>query len=174
MPLPIPIPYNWNVGDTGNAALLDAAIRDPITFLLNPPIAKYAQTSAQTLTTSVTTSITWPTPALDYYGGYAAGTPTRYTPTVAGWYLVVGNIAFAPNVTGPRDAQIAFNGASVINHVSSAPTPSASFNSVVGITSLVQCNGTTDYFELQGEQVSGANLATVPALTTMTILWVHA
>lgn len=176
MVLPVPTPYNWSVGDTGNAALLDAAIRDPITFLMNPPIAQYAQTSTQSLPSSAFTAITWPTPTLDYYGGYSASTPTRYTPTAAGWYLAIGNVGFASTSSAPgaRDVQICKNGTgNVINEVSLGNA--AAFNTVVGVASLVFCNGTTDYLEVYADQNSGAPIASVVSgRTSFTVVWIHA
>lgn len=172
--LPPPAPTSEAPGNFIASALWNASLYNSVLFLASPPIAQYTQTSVQALTTSTMTSVTWPTPTYDSYGGYAAGTPTRYTPTAAGWYLAIGNVAFATNATGSRDVQIAKNGAVAVNHVSSAASPTAGFNSAVGITSLIQCNGTTDYFELQADQASGGNLNTVAALTSLTVLWIHA
>ncbi len=175
MPLAIPTPYQWQVGDTGNAALLNAQIYNGLTYLLNPPIATLVQTSVQTLTTSTVTAITWPTPAVDTYSGWASGTPTRYTPQVQGYYLAVGNIGFASTSSAPgaRDAQICKNGTgTVVNEVSLGNA--AAFNTIVGVASLVFCNGTTDYLELYADQNSGANMNTVVGgRTSFTIMWIH-
>jgi hypothetical protein len=172
MPLAIPTPYQWQVGDTGNAALLNSQIYNGLTYLLNPPIATLVQTSVQALTTSVTTAMTWPTPAVDTYSGWASGTPTRYTPQVQGYYLAVGNVGFAANATGARSAQVAKNGATVANEVSLASAGSV-FNTIVGVTSLVFCNGTTDYLELNADQNSGGPINTVVSRTSFTIMWIH-
>ena len=172
--LPVPIPATEAVGNFITAALWNSQIYNSFTFLLNPPIAQYMQTSAQAIAATTMTSITWPTPVYDSYGGYAAGTPTRYTPQVAGWYLAIGNVAFAANAVGARAAQFAKNGATVVNQIAGT-NATASFNSVLGVTSLINCNGTTDYFELQGEHTSTTNpLNTAPAVTSMTVLWIHA
>lgn len=171
--LPVPIPASEAVGNFITAALWNAQIYNAFTFLLNPPIFSVAQTSTQALANTTMTSITWPTPTFDSYGGYASGTPTRYIPQVAGWYLAVGNVAFLPNATGARVAQIAKNGSSVVNQVATLSS-GAAFNSVVGVVSLINCNGTTDYFELQADHNAGAGMTTVVALTSLTVLWVHA
>jgi hypothetical protein len=172
MPLAIPTPYQWQVGDTGNAALLNSQIYNGLTYLLNPPIATLVQTSTQSLASSAATAITWPTPSVDTYSGWASGTPTRYTPQVQGYYLAVGNIGFAnTSSTGARDAQIAKNGSTVINEVSVANA--GTFNSVVGVVSLVFCNGTTDYIELSSNQNSGGAIASVVGRTSFTIMWIH-
>jgi hypothetical protein len=175
MPLPVPIPYNWNVGDTGNAALLDAAIRDPITFLTNPPIATLVQTSTQSIATSTSTAVTWPTPTVDTYSGWASGTPTRYTPQVAGYYLCIGNLGFAAtSAVGARDAQIEKNGTTVVNEVG-VGNAGTSYSTVIGVVSMVFCNGTSDYIELYANQNSGGALATVVSgRTSLTVMWIHA
>jgi hypothetical protein len=171
--LAIPTPYQWQVGDTGNAALLNAQIYNGLTYLLNPPIATLAQTSVQALTSSVVTALTWPTPTVDTYSGWASGTPTRYTPQVQGYYLCVGNVGFAANATGARDAQICKNGTgTVINEV--AVGNAGTFNSIVSVTSLVFCNGSSDYLELYADQNSGSSLNTVVGgRTSFTIMWIH-
>ena len=174
MALAVPVPYTWSVGDTGNAAILNAQIRDPALFFLNPPVAEYVQTSVQALGNAATTTLTWPTPATDSYSGYSSSTPTRYTPTVAGWYLVSGNIGFAnTSVTGMRMAQVAKNGATAINQQALAAATTG-YNSAIGVLSLVYLNGTGDYIELQANQSSGVALNSVVTLTTLTVLFVHA
>lgn len=171
--LAIPTPYQWQVGDTGNAALLNSQIYNGLTYLLNPPIATLVQTSTQSLTSSVVAAMTWPTPAVDTYSGWASGTPTRYTPQVQGYYLAIGNIGFASTTSAPgaRSAQIVKNGATVVNEVSLGNA--AAFNTIVGVASLVFCNGTTDYLELNGDQNSGNPIVTVVSRTSFTIMWIH-
>jgi hypothetical protein len=173
--LAIPTPYQWQVGDTGNAALLNSQIYNGLTYLLNPPIATLVQTSTQSIPSSAFTAITWPTPSVDTYSGWASGNPTRYTPQVAGYYLAIGNVGFASTSSAPgaRDVQICKNGTgTVINEV--ALGNAAVFNTIVGVVSLVFCNGTTDYLELYADQNSGAPIATVVSgRTSFTIVWIH-
>lgn len=171
--LPPPAPTSEIPGNFIASALWNASLYNSILFLASPPIAQYAQTSVQAMASSTVVTMTWPTPVYDSYGGYAAGNPTRYTPQVAGWYLVVANLGIAPNGTGFRMCHVLKNGSTTASETSlSAAT--AGFNSVMGVTALVNCNGTTDYFEVQGDQSSGAPLNTITGLTNMTVLWVHA
>lgn len=123
--------------------------------------------------TSAFTAVTWAAPTLDPYTFYSAAHPTRCTPQQPGWYLVIANLGYAPNATGARVGEIQKNGSTIINQVSNGNAGSG-FNTVIGVMSLVQCNGSSDYFELVGDQNSGASLNTVPAVTTLTALWVHA
>lgn len=171
--LAVPIPYQWQVGDTGNAALLNAQLYNGLTYLLNPPAASYQQTSGQSLTSGSVTPITWPTPVLDLYGGYSAGTPTRYTGQVAGYYLISGSVSVAPNATGNRIAEIHKNGSGSAVVQGAVPAAGAANSTTVPVTGFVFLNGSTDYIELDGFQSSGGPLSTTASVTSLNIFWVH-
>lgn len=171
--LAVPIPYTWQPADTGNAALLNAQIRDPMTFLLNPPAFSAAQTSVQSIANATIVALTWPTPTLDTYGGWASGTPTRYTPQVPGYYDIAATYAAAPNGTGNRDILVNRNGTNIAQ--CSMPTPSSADDTCIQVTApLVLFNGTTDYFEIAVVQRSGGALNTVITLTQVDCKWSHA
>lgn len=171
--LPVPTAVSEIPGNFLASAIWNASVANAIGFLTNPPIATLVQTSVQATTSTITVALTWPTPTVDTYGGYAAGNPTRYTPQVPGYYLIVGNVGFAANATGGRSAQVAKNGAAVVNEAS-VGNAGAVFTTVVGVTSLVFCNGTTDYLELNADQNSGAGINTVVGRTSFTVMWIHA
>jgi hypothetical protein len=172
--LTVPNPPTEVPGNFITSAWSNANILNGLNFLANPPIFSAAQTSVQALANGAFVAVTWPTPAYDPYGGYAAGNPSRYTPTAPGWYFAIGNIGWASNATGGRVAEICKNGsANVVNQVA-AGNAGAAFNTVAGVVSLVQCNGTTDYFELYSDQNSGGPLNSVIAVTSLTVLWAHA
>ncbi len=160
-----PIPYQWQVGDTGNAALLNAQLFNGLTFLLGPPLVSYQQSTAQSLASAGFTAVSWPTPVADTYGGYSASTPTRYTPQAPGWYLFIGSIGWAANATGGRTAAIYKNGTILSQQTLGNAT--ATFNSVAQVCAFVYCNGTSDYVELYSNQSSGGALNSVPAFTTL-------
>lgn len=170
-----PIPYSWSVGDVGSAALLDAQLYTGLTFLLGPPIALYQQSTAQSLGSNTFTTVTWPTPSVDTYGGYSASNPTRYTPQQPGYYAAVGQIGWVPNGTGGRTTTLAKNGAGGGAGFceSSVGNSGASFNSVVQALGAVYFNGTSDYFELISNQNSGSALNSVPAYTSLFVFFVH-
>lgn len=114
--------------------------------------------STQTITTATQTAVIFDAPTIDTLGAYSAGTPTRFTPTVAGTYVFDGQISYAGNATGSRLGSWYKNGAqnNYIRHVGSAVEMGASMPG----TPIVM-NGTTDYVELYTYQDSGGNLATV-------------
>lgn len=143
-----------------------------VQFLLNPPLLLASQSVAQTLTTATITALTWQTPAYDPYVMWAGGTPTRITPTVAGYYAFAGSCGFAVNGSGARSISIRKNGvATDINQTTAAPS---GFNAVLQVVSIIQMNGTTDYVEIYVDQNSGGNLNTVTGITTVAAKWEHA
>lgn len=173
--LPVPTAVSEIPGNFLASAIWNASVANAIGFLTNPPIATLIQTSTQSIPTSASTAVTWPTPTVDTYGGYASGTPTRYTPQVAGYYLCIGNLGFAAtSAVGARDAQIEKNGTTVVNEVGVGNAGTA-YSTVIGVVSMVFCNGTSDYIELYANQNSGGALASVVSgRTSLTVMWIHA
>jgi len=176
--LAVPIPYTWSPGDIESAALLNAQIRDSITFLLNKPIATLLQTvSTQTFTTATWTTLTWDaTASVDTYGGYNSGTSTsKYVAQVAGTYRVNGLVNLVNNATGLRAARLAKNGTAVQGaQERRAPAPATGTTVPVGWEIPLAVG---DYVELLGFQASGGNLATLvdsETCSSLRIEWLHA
>ena len=109
-----------------------------------PAFSAY-QTSAQSLTTSVTTKITFDTKEYDTASCFSTAN-SRFTPTVAGYYQINGNLIVTTGVTTIL-AYIYKNG-SVVAYGSRADAASLSYTSVVSI--LLYMNGSTDYVEMYG------------------------
>lgn len=166
-----PVPYQWNVGDVISQSQLQSQLYNGLTFLLNPPVAMLAQSSVQSMANNAFTTITWPTPVLDTYGGYNSGSPTRYTPTQSGYYYSLGSIGFSTSSAGGRLATTKKNGN--FNAQTMSGAGSGNFNAVVQTSNFTSCNGTTDYLELAGNQDSGSAINSVTAWTTWWIWWVH-
>lgn len=147
-----------------------------VAFLLNKPVFQAQQASAQSVPSGFGgTAVIYTNPVIDSYGGWSAGSPTRYTAKVAGYYLVIGQLAFATNTTGNRVAQVLKNGNTAVSYGSMAiPTcNTGSFNTSLNTTGLVYMNGTTDYVEQICYQDSGGSLNTVVGGTFLTLLHVH-
>lgn len=85
---------------------------------------------------------------------------TRITPTVAGWYFIVGNVQLAASSggTNPRRwAAVRVNGGTqYFGQVTPAGTPNMGAQVVID---GLQLNGTTDYVELMAGQDSGSAVA---------------
>jgi hypothetical protein len=178
--LAVPTPYQWSVGDTITAALLNAQLYNGLTYVLNPPIFFGYQTVAQTLSSGITTPITLDSQFVDTYGGHSTTSNTsRYVGQVPGYYEVTGSVAFAANTTDMRSAAIFKNGAQSqgAGQEVHAAVPTGSHSMILQCTTLVYLNGTTDYVEVWGFQSSGAGLATYvnPNIySSLYVRWVHA
>jgi hypothetical protein len=114
-----------------------------------PAFSAYLPTTAQSVTTATWTKVALSAKDFDTNLNFDTST-YRFTPTVAGYYQISGNIGGNASST-ETTIQIAIykNGASV-SVVSIAPTL-ATFNSCyVGTSKLLYLNGSTDYVELYG------------------------
>jgi hypothetical protein len=115
--------------------------------------------SAQSFTDSTEAAVSWQTAVIDRQGGWNSGVnPTRYTPTIAGWYVVRGSVNYVGNATGSRRARWNFNGtADVFQQYGNLPT--FTFQAQAPAVPFL-FNGSTDYIELVGYQSSGGALST--------------
>jgi hypothetical protein len=143
-----------------------------ITFLQNYPIMLAQQTTLQAVANATIVPITWPTPSVDNFVGWASGNPTRYTPVVPGYYAVTGQIGWVLNATGDRITLIYKNGVAVAQASSQPPTAN-DLAVVQCYWPLIHCNGTTDYLEIYGLQRSGGSLNTSPTVTQIAVEFKH-
>lgn len=162
--------------DTGLSSSSDfnTKVRDPLRFLMSPPLARLRQIVAQSLTNGATTAITFTTADVDtdYVGGTGHSNsvnPTRYTANWTGWYVVSGGINFVANATGARGCYWAVNGSIALGVESvGAPAPGGANHGHTARTELLFLNE-ADYVELLGLQISGGTLNTVATATTMNV-----
>lgn len=104
---------------------------------------------------NTSTKVTFPTEDWDINSNYDAAN-SKFVPTIAGKYLIVGNISFVTLTAGKSFASILKkNGATVSSNIVSSGNdwPSAS------LSVMVNMNGTTDYLELFAYQESGGTLS---------------
>ena len=116
----------------------------------NGPTFMYNQTSAQTLSSSTWTKLTFTSSIWDTTSGMYAS--SRFTPTVAGYYTIVGAMS-AASTAGENLVAIYKNGAAFI-WASDVKTGGASL-----LSALTYCNGSTDYIELYGYVQTGQALS---------------
>ncbi len=109
----------------------------------NMPVFSYYQTTTQSLSASTDTKLLFQTSTYDTTGGMFAS--SRFTPTVAGYYIFTSAWQAA---TVASDLRIAIykNGALFINIT---PSSNGTLNWVSG-SGMAFCNGTTDYIEMYG------------------------
>jgi len=150
-------------GDTsGSITLAAPAVAGSTTYTLpaatgtvmvsgNMPAFSYYQSSAQTLTGSVTTKLTFTTSEFDTTSGMYAS--SRFTPTIAGYYQASGGLQVAASAT-VMTMYLYKNGSVYKQLVSSNPsTLSGGYGSA-----LVYLNGSTDYIEIYANLTTGQAL----------------
>ena len=180
MPLAVPAPITFIVGNDVTASQLNTNIRDAVDYLIGPPIATIYQTASQTLTNANTSyALTFDSTAVDSYNGHSnTVNPSRYVAQVPGWYLVTGAAVFSPTTSGNyRKAQVYKNGTAVPYATGQVPqVSSSSFATAVAVApTIVFLNGTGDYVELYAT-CDIANLTTTPNANNecfMTVFWLH-
>jgi hypothetical protein len=109
-----------------------------------PAFSAYMSTN-QTVTTNTYTKAALNTEEFDTNSNFDSVTNYRFTPTVAGYYQINAGVSFSTTVTY---AQILIykNGASYKYNFSQL----SAGNYTQNISSIVYCNGSTDYIELYG------------------------
>jgi hypothetical protein len=108
----------------------------------NMPAFSAWSTSNQSVSGSTYTKVTFGTEEFDTNNNFASST---FTPTVAGYYQINSAIVFASTVTY---GQIAIYKNGVLYKTCWSQQSSSNYGQT--ISSLVYCNGTTDYIEIYG------------------------
>jgi hypothetical protein len=156
----VPVTRTFVAGEIVLASHFNLNLRDPINFLLSPPLCQARQSTLQTLTTSTFASITMTSEDVDSSGMHSTVTNTsRCTAVYPGWYRWAGAACFAANATGNRATKWLVNGA--ILNIGQAVTDAIATNvqTTPAVTLLAYLN-VGDYIELQAWQSSGGNLNT--------------
>ena len=133
-----------------------------------PAFRAYNTSSSVTVNTSTTTKATYPTETFDSASCYDT-TTSRFTPNVAGYYLIGAGNGFASNTSGTRQIFLYKNG-SELSTFHRGPTTSGTYR--VSGSTLTYANGTTDYFEIYLWQDSGSNLASFIS-NESTVFWAY-
>jgi len=116
--------------------------------------------SAQTISSTTFTKLQYNTVVFDTNSNFNTST-NRFTPTVAGYYLVIAAFQSASGSPTQMVCGIYKNGSAYMygnNVVATAPQ-------ALNVTALVYCNGSTDYLEACGYQTAAGSFL---ALSTAT------
>jgi hypothetical protein len=162
----VPNPSTWNPGDFVTASRLRADVSNTVAFHTDRPVLNVTPSDAQSIPNTTWTPVAMPLGAMaDNYGGHSTSTnDSRYTAQVPGWYLAIGNVAFAPTsvantstficgfrVNGVNDAGHLFEGAKHCGGANHGINPMC--------VELLKLN-VGDYVELMAYQYSGGALNT--------------
>ena len=118
------------------------------TFGATGPSFSAWQSSGQTLSSAVTTKINYQTELWDTNSNYDTST-SRFTPTVAGYYQI--NAAICTASTASQQILAIYKNGSLYQR---NDIPSININQ---ISSVVYCNGSTDYIEIYASFGTGQN-----------------
>jgi len=140
-------------------AVGDDILAAHINLFLQRPMCRLVQQATQSIPTGTATALTFGASSeeFDYTPAPFHDTSTnntRITPTVAGWYRFEG-CYFSSAINAARTVILRKNGTTLI-----APGPrdqAPNITSSLEVGALIQCNGTTDYVELLGQQSSGSS-----------------
>ena len=132
-----------------------------------PKFAAYMG-SDQSIATSTFTKVSFNTEFFDTNSNYDSATNYRFTPTAAGKYLVGGHVYWG-NTAGAGGVSVFIrkNGSDYARLDQKTGTASIS---IMGGSTLVDMNGSTDYLEFFVYQDSGAAL-TITAASSITQFW---
>ena len=124
----------------------------------NMPTFSAYQSSAQTLSSTTFTKLTFTSTDWDTTGGMYSS--SRFTPTVAGYYIITGAFEIASSTT-PMILRIYKNGSAFKNCSNTNPNSCTSLMA----SAMVYLNGSSDYVELYGWVGTGQALQTGSNLT---------
>jgi hypothetical protein len=159
----VPTPLDWiaNDGNFATAAMLEAGVGDPLSFLLDPPGAQVRRTTAQSIPNVTPTVIAFDSEDFDNDTIHSTVTNTsRLTIVTAGRYLISGIIPYDLNGTGYREARVTKNTVSFINGLRAMIPASGAVATVVALPALETPLIAGDFLELSAVQSSGGSLST--------------
>jgi hypothetical protein len=127
----------------------------------NMPAFSVYQSSAQTLSNGVSSKLQFQTKEFDTNNNFDNATNYRFTPTVAGYYQINGGWQPSTGSTVNLSVNLYKNGSAY----KQGPYVTANLsNSNYNVSSVVYCNGSTDYLELYAYNNSGGSVVVVNSI----------
>jgi hypothetical protein len=131
-----------------------------------PPVAFYYQASAQTIATATTTVIAYDTSVYDTNSIWNS-TLKAFVPNVAGYYQVNMSCTLSGTSAGYQTgAGISRTGTLIDYNVAA----SSALGTTPVCSTIVYCNGTTDYIQGNVAHTAGSNLSTASGTTSSTTI----
>lgn len=163
---------------TLDSSELNTYVRDPISFLLNPPRAELLRAASQSINNATATAISFDTEVVDKNPDGSKNhsnsvNPSRFTAVYAGLYQASGGVGWLANATGRRGCWLAVNGTVVTGTAGIIYAGALAVASVLR-TKQVYLN-VGDYLELLAYQESTIALGTEPTdiyQPNLTVRWV--
>jgi hypothetical protein len=123
----------------------------------NMPAFSANTVTAQSFASSTFTKVQYNVETFDTNSNYDPTTNYRFTPTVAGYYQINANVSFAGSAVGYAQMGIYKNGGFTVG--GSGIPNNVTIGGLCNVSSVVYCNGSTDYIEIYAWQSSGGALA---------------
>lgn len=129
-------------------------------YTIRKPLVRLVQSVAQLLANNTETAITFTTEDIDTHGFHdSASNTTRISPTIAGYYRFTGTLFLSSNAgTTLLSSAIGKNG--VAQNGRGRETTQNTSTRSNNCFAILAANGTNDYFELFGQQLTGVSLNT--------------
>jgi hypothetical protein len=146
--------------NTGNTFVATVPARTGNIAVDGPAFSAYIA-STQTIAAATWVKLSFDTKTFDTNTNFDTSTK-RFTPTVAGYYQINGTIQpLGSNI----NAYIAAYKNGTINQYGTFSGASTASNPIISISTLIYCNGSTDYIELyvnsSGTTVSGGSAGSI-------------
>lgn len=159
----VPVSHTFST-TIGASSEMNTYVRDPLNFLMRPPIAELRQIVAQSLANATFVALTFTAfdfdTDVDGIGGHDTGVnPSRFTARYAGIYQGSGVATYVANATGRRAQQWFVNGTALAASQTAYQSTAANDGEFAARTKQFYLNA-GDYVELMGYQESGGALAT--------------
>jgi hypothetical protein len=120
------------------------------------PSFKATMSAVTAISNAGTTKLVLNLEEWDTNSNYDSATNYRFTPTVAGYYLITGSMFMSAATTARVGVAIYKNGSEHAWNFMSGVTSSGGANTLV--STIVYANGSTDYFELYGAQDASSSV----------------
>jgi len=149
------------VDNGGTGATTASGARANLGLSYGPSFSAYPS-SAQTISSSATlVKVDFGTEEFDTNNNFAS---SRFTPTVAGYYQVDSTVRLDSGGPGTGECMIVVfkNGSEAKRGWNSSGTSFATDWWSMSVSTLIYCNGSTDYLEIYVQQVSGGSRTTTP------------
>jgi len=138
----------------GNSIITSDGAGNLTTQKTNYPAFQARLSANQSISNDTVTKLEIDTELFDTDNCYDNSTNYRFTPTVAGKYLLYTQVTFASVNDDSIQLRIYKNGA--LGMLSPMQTGTGSASNSVAASIIYEANGTSDYFEAYGYQASGS------------------
>jgi hypothetical protein len=122
----------------------------------NGPAFSANTVTAQSFGSSTFTKVQYNVELFDTNSNYDPTTNYRFTPTVAGYYQINANVGFTGSAIGFSMIAIYKNGS--LYTYGSGIINNTTVGGLCVVSSVISCNGSTDYIEIYAWQSSGGAL----------------